>query len=69
MQAALATEMPELARHRTRSASQSIGRWRADLPDDLQEACATAFREALATFGYEPYARPRATPAERWEAA
>ena len=54
MQAALATEMPELARHRTRSASESVGRWRADLPDDLQEACATAFREALATFGYEP---------------
>lgn len=54
MQAALATEMPELARHRTRSASESVGRWRADLPDDLQEACTTAFREALATFGYEP---------------
>jgi hypothetical protein len=53
MQATLATEMPELAQHRTRSASESIGRWRSDLPDELQEASARAFGEALSVFGYE----------------
>jgi hypothetical protein len=52
MQGTLATEMPELAGHRTRSASESIGRWRTDLPDELQEACSQAFGEALSVFGY-----------------
>jgi hypothetical protein len=52
MRSALATEMPELAGHRTRSTSESIGRWRTDLPDELQDACASSFGEALQVFGY-----------------
>jgi Sulfotransferase family len=47
-------EMPELAEHRTSSApGASIGRWRTELDDDLQEACARSFDAALQTFGYE----------------
>jgi hypothetical protein len=34
--------------------SASIGRWRDDLAPSLQQACAEAFGEALAAFGYEP---------------
>jgi hypothetical protein len=52
MLAASATEMPELARHRTRRADESVGRWRADLPEELQRACGQAFGAALEAFGY-----------------
>jgi hypothetical protein len=43
------------ARHKTSSdEAASIGRWRADLPPALQDACDEAFAESLAAFGYEP---------------
>ena len=46
-------EMPELAEHRTSSGpGASIGRWRTELDDDLQKACARSFGAALETFGY-----------------
>jgi len=55
MREALATEMPELAEHGTAAdPAASIGRWRSDLGDELQQACARSFSEALAAFGYEP---------------
>ena len=42
------------AGHRTTAdETASIGRWREDLPPALQDACAEAFAEALAAFGYE----------------
>ena len=42
------------AGHRTTAnENASIGRWRNDLPDTLQAACAEAFAEPLAAFGYE----------------
>jgi hypothetical protein len=44
----------ELRSHRTvEDAVASIGRWRRDLEPALQEACNVAFKDALATFGYE----------------
>ena len=53
MLAAMRSEMPELAEHRTSSdANASIGRWRTALDDELQQACARAFGVALETFGY-----------------
>ena len=55
MREAVTDEMPELAGHETSAdAAASIGRWRRDLADEVQEASARSFREALAAFGYEP---------------
>lgn len=36
----------------TASPAASIGRWRRDLPDELNEACAREFAEFIAMFGY-----------------
>ena len=36
----------------------SIDRWQRDLPADVQQACAEAFAEPLAAFGYEAGTRP-----------
>jgi hypothetical protein len=44
---------PDSDSHRTTSAPDSIGRWSRDLAPDVQEACAGAFKAALAEFGYE----------------
>ena len=42
------------AGHRTTAdENASIGRWRNDLPEALQAACAEAFAGPLAAFGYE----------------
>jgi hypothetical protein len=50
----IGTEMPELAEHATSTdAGASIGRWRAELDDELKHACERSFGEALETFGYE----------------
>jgi hypothetical protein len=49
----LRAEMPELARHATSpDPDASIGRWRADLDDELKAACERSFSLALETFGY-----------------
>ncbi len=46
-------ETPELQGHRTTaSLTESVGRWRRDLPADLQAKCQEAFSAALADFGY-----------------
>jgi hypothetical protein len=44
----------ELKQHQTTAEpSASIGRWRQDLPPNLQVATNQAFRRGLRTFGYE----------------
>lgn len=46
-------ELPEMAGHRTSPESaQSVGRWRDDLDDELQDLCEEAFGPALEAFGY-----------------
>jgi hypothetical protein len=53
MRSALATEMPELAEHRTSGGpAESIGRWRSDLPPAVAATCERVFGDALAEFGY-----------------
>lgn len=43
-----------MERHRTTpDPAASIGRWRRDLSDELQEACARTLFEELQLFGYE----------------
>jgi hypothetical protein len=43
-----------LAFHRTTSnPAASIGRWRTDLPAELQQVCTEVMGDALAEFGYE----------------
>jgi hypothetical protein len=45
---------PQSDVHRTIAAAEhSIGRWRQDLPAEVQEACADALGPALRQFGYE----------------
>jgi hypothetical protein len=52
---AASLELPELAEHRTSGApAASVGRWRTELDEDLQKACARSFDAALQTFGYPP---------------
>jgi sulfotransferase family protein len=54
MAASLTQRTPESERYRTsETAEASIGRWRRDLPPDLQHAAGEAFAPALAEFGYE----------------
>jgi LPS sulfotransferase NodH len=49
----------QLREHRTtRNVSDSIGRWRRDLPAALRSECADAFDEVLAEFGYEATGDP-----------
>ncbi|PWU24855.1 MAG: hypothetical protein C5B48_04290 [Candidatus Rokuibacteriota bacterium] len=51
---ALAEKMPALARHTTSpDAESSIGRWRTDLDEQLEQACEASFGRALEAFGYE----------------
>lgn len=49
-----AQKSQKVASHRTAlNPAASIGRWKDDLDQSLQEACEHAFREALTAFGYE----------------
>jgi hypothetical protein len=43
------------------SPEASIGRWRRELPPQLQEDCEEAFGEAMELFGYSDSTRPTAT--------
>jgi hypothetical protein len=50
----LDVEIPELREHPTsKSAGSSIGRWRSELPPELQAASEEAFGSVLELFGYE----------------
>jgi hypothetical protein len=54
MTAAAAPDAPELREHGTAGSPRaSIGRWRSDLPQELQSAVAEAFADVLDDFGYE----------------
>jgi hypothetical protein len=47
-------EMPELAGHTTSGNPEaSVGRWVAELDDDLKRACERSFGTALEAFGYQ----------------
>jgi hypothetical protein len=55
MLASLASRDSGSEGHRTVADSQeSIGRWRRDLTDEVQAACAAALGPSLEAFGYEP---------------
>ena len=58
--ASAAPDVPELREHGTAGSPRaSIGRWRADLPAELQGAVGEAFGDLLAEFGYEAAAVDR----------
>lgn len=55
MQTQALGDSPDLQAHRTSESVQaSIGRWRTDLPPDLQDLCHAVLAEPLQAFGYDP---------------